>query len=40
MKMGIDPAELRQKNLIAEGEQSLVYDPPDEYLDSGLFKIP
>lgn len=36
-KMGIDPAELRQKNLIAEGEQSLVY-APDEYLDSGLFQ--
>ena len=36
-KMGIDPAELRQKNLIAQGEQSLVYRP-DEYLDSGLFQ--
>ena len=33
-KMGVDPAELRQKNLIAQGEQSLVY-APDEYLDSG-----
>ena len=35
--MGVDPAELRQKNLIAQGEQSLVY-APDEYLDSGLFQ--
>ena len=35
--MGIDPAELRQKNLIAAGERSLVYDP-DEIMDSGLFQ--
>ena len=36
-EMGIDPAELRQKNLIAAGERSLVYDP-DEIMDSGLFQ--
>ena len=36
-EMGIDPAELRQKNLIAVGERSLVYDP-DEIMDSGLFQ--
>lgn len=36
-EMGVDPAELRQKNLIAAGERSLVYDP-DEIMDSGLFQ--
>jgi len=36
-EMGIDPAELRQKNLIAAGERSLVYDP-DEVMESGLFQ--
>ena len=36
-EMEIDPAELRQKNLIAAGERSLVYDP-DEIMDSGLFQ--
>ena len=36
-EMGIDPAELRQKNLIAAGERSLVYEP-DEIMDSGLFQ--
>ena len=36
-EMGIDPAELRQKNLIAAGERSLVYDP-DEIMESGLFQ--
>ena len=36
-EMEIDPAELRQKNLIAAGESSLVYDP-DEIMDSGLFQ--
>lgn len=36
-EMGIDPAELRQKNLIAAGETSLVYHP-DEMMDSGLFQ--
>lgn len=36
-EMEIDPAELRQNNLIAAGERSLVYDP-DEIMDSGLFQ--
>lgn len=36
-EMGVDPAELRQKNLIAAGERSLVYDS-DEIMDSGLFQ--
>lgn len=36
-EMGMDPAELRQKNLIAAGERSLVYEP-DEIMDSGLFQ--
>ena len=36
-EMGVDPAELRQKNLIAAGERSLVYDP-DEIMESGLFQ--
>ena len=36
-EMGVDPAELRQKNLIAAGERSLVYDP-DEIMNSGLFQ--
>ena len=36
-ELGMDTAELRQKNLIAVGEQSLVYDE-DEYMESGLFQ--
>ena len=36
-EMGVDPAELRQKNLIAVGERSLVYEP-DEIMESGLFQ--
>lgn len=36
-EMGVDPAVLRKKNLIAVGEQSPVYHE-HEYMDSGLFQ--